>query len=91
MKPCHSCRADVDEYLLEKQLGPLRDLTADDFNLCADCVTVVPETCVACDGAVYVPRGASVTPDRCPACRFDAIQRTGRDPGWTRDSGSLAP
>jgi len=32
MKPCHNCQAVIDEYTLDKQLEPLRDLTVDDFN-----------------------------------------------------------
>jgi hypothetical protein len=86
MKLCHSCRAAIDEYTLDKQLDPLRDLTVDDFNLCADCVTVVESACVKCNGAVYVPRGDTETPDYCPACRADLIDQTGQDPGWTQDS-----
>jgi hypothetical protein len=31
---------------------------------------------------VYVPRNESETPDYCPACRADIIERTGHDPGW---------
>ena len=88
MKPCHNCQTVIDEYLLDKQLEPLRGLTVDDFNVCADCATVVPDGCVTCGGAVYVPRSESVTPDYCPACRSDRIARTGHDPGWTRDSAS---
>ncbi len=33
MKPCHSCQAVIDEYILDKKLEVLRDLTVDDFNL----------------------------------------------------------
>jgi predicted Zn-ribbon and HTH transcriptional regulator len=88
MKPCHNCQAVIDEYTLDKQLEPLRDLTVDDFHLCADCVTVVSDACVECGGAVYVPRNASFTPDYCPACRSDRIQHTGEDPGWTADAVS---
>lgn len=84
MKPCQNCQTGIDEYLLDKQLEPLRELTADDFNVCADCATIVEDACVKCLGAVYVPRGDSVTPDYCPACRSDLITRTGHDPGWTR-------
>ncbi|MCU4751568.1 hypothetical protein OB919_06180 [Halobacteria archaeon AArc-curdl1] len=84
MKPCQNCQTVIDEYLLDKQLEPLRELTADDFNVCADCTTIVADACVKCDGAVYVPRTKSVTPDYCPACRSDLIDRTGHDPGWTR-------
>ena len=40
MKPCHNCQTVIDEYLLDKKLEPLRELTADDFNICADCVTI---------------------------------------------------
>jgi len=58
------------------------------LTLCADCTTIVADACVGCDGAVYVPRGDSVTPDYCPACRAETIERTGRDPGWTRDTAS---
>jgi hypothetical protein len=83
MQPCQNCQAIIDEYLLDKQLEPLRGLTVDDFNVCADCATVVPDACVECSGAVYVPRSETATPDYCPACRFDRIERTGRDPGWT--------
>jgi hypothetical protein len=88
MKPCHSCQTVIDEYLLDKQLEPLRDLTVDDFNVCADCATIVENACVKCGGAVYVPRSESVTPDYCPACRSDLIDRTGHDPGWTREHAS---
>lgn len=88
MQPCQNCRAVIDEYVLDKQLEPLRELTVDDFNVCADCVTVVRDACVECGGAVYVPRDASRTPDYCPACRADLIERTGSDPGWTRDAPS---
>jgi hypothetical protein len=88
MEPCHSCQAVIDEYLLDKQLEPLRDLTVDDFNVCADCATVIPDACVVCGGGVYVPRSESVRPEFCPACRSDLIARTGDDPGWTRDSVS---
>jgi hypothetical protein len=84
MKSCQNCQAVIDEYLLDKQLEPLRDLTVDDFNVCVDCTTVVPDACVECDGAVYVPRDLGDTPDFCPACRSDQIARTGQDPGWTR-------
>ncbi|MFC7229085.1 hypothetical protein N0B31_16900 [Salinirubellus salinus] len=87
MKQCHRCLAVVDEYTLDKQLEPLRDLTVDDFNLCADCTTIVPDACVDCGGAVYVPRG-STDPDICPACRVDRIRHTGEDPGWTCDTVS---
>jgi len=55
MKSCHSCQAVIDEYLLDKQLEPLRDLTVDDFNVCADCATIVADACVKCGSAVYVP------------------------------------
>jgi len=58
------------------------------MELCHDCVTVIEETCVTCSGAVYVPRSESVTPDYCPACRSDHIERTGQGLGWTRDSAS---
>ncbi|WP_092817894.1 MULTISPECIES: hypothetical protein [Halopenitus] len=84
MKPCHNCQTVIDEYLLDKQLEPLRDLTVDEFNVCADCVTIVDAACVKCGGAVYVPRSESDTPDYCPACRSDLIARTGHDPGWMR-------
>ncbi|WP_440991765.1 DUF7571 family protein [Haloarchaeobius baliensis] len=83
MKPCHSCQTVIDEYLLDKKLEPLRELTADDFNICADCVTIDVDACVKCGGAVYVPE--TVSPDYCPACRSDIIDHTGNDPGWTRD------
>jgi len=72
------------ENLLDKQLEPLRELTADEFSVCADCATIVVDACVKCGGAVYVPRSESVTPDYCPACRSDLIVCTGHDPGWTR-------
>jgi len=85
MKPCHRCQSVIDEYILDKELEPLRDLTVDDFNVCADCVTVVADACVECGGAVYVPPSDSPVPDFCPACRADRIKRTGRDPGWNRD------
>ncbi|MFB6219944.1 MAG: hypothetical protein ABEH90_00775 [Halolamina sp.] len=88
MKPCQNCQTVIDEYLLDKQLEPLRELTADDFNVCADCTTVVADACVGCAGAVYVPRGEPEVPDYCPACRSDHIERTGRDPGWMRDTVS---
>ncbi|MEF8800698.1 MAG: hypothetical protein V5A38_07365 [Halolamina sp.] len=88
MKPCQNCQAVINEYLLDKQLEPLRELTVDDFNVCADCTTIVADACVSCSGAVYVPRGESEVPDYCPACRSDHIERTGTDPGWTRDSVS---
>jgi hypothetical protein len=88
MQPCHSCQTVIDEYILDKRLEPLRDLTVDDFGRCADCVTIVADACVECGGAVYVPDGESETPDFCPACRADRIERTGHDPGWHRDSAS---
>ncbi|WP_440771111.1 DUF7571 family protein [Natronorubrum sp. DTA28] len=88
MKPCQHCQAVIDEYLLDKQLEPLRGLTVDDFNICADCTTIVSDSCVECSGAVYVPRGDTATPDYCPACRADHIERTGQDPGWTLDTAS---
>jgi hypothetical protein len=88
MKPCQRCRSTIDEYTLDKQLEPLRDLTVDDFNVCADCATVVPDACVECGGAVYVPDNHSTAPDYCPACRASLIERTGQDPGWTRDQAS---
>ena len=89
MKPCHSCQAVIDEYILDKQLEPLRELTVDDFNLCAECVTVVDNECIECGGAVYVPDGETESPDYCPACRAELIDRTGQDPGWraTRITG----
>lgn len=37
-----------------KQLEPLRELTADDCNSCADYAIVVPDACVNCGGEVYV-------------------------------------
>ena len=83
MKPCQNCQTVIDEYFLDKKLEPLRELTADDFNVCADCATIVGDACVVCGGAVYVPRSRSEVPDYCPACRSDLIGRTGRDPGWT--------
>jgi len=83
MQPCHNCQSVIDEYLLDKQLDGLRDLTVDDFNVCADCATVVDDACVECGGAVYVPRSASETPDFCPACRAKLLA-DGRDPGWCR-------
>ena len=86
MRNCHSCQAVIDEYILDKQLDGLRELTADDFNVCVDCATIVADACVACGGAVYVPRSESTTPDYCPACRSDRITHTGEDPGWTADS-----
>jgi predicted Zn-ribbon and HTH transcriptional regulator len=73
---------------LDKQLEPLRELTVDDFNVCADCATIVADACVECGGAVYVPRSLAVTPDYCPACRSDHIERKGQDPGWTCDTVS---
>ncbi len=88
MQPCHNCQAVIDEYLLDKQLEPLRELTVDDFNLCSDCATVEPDACAECGGAVYVPRSATETPDRCPACRADRLKQTGTDPGWTGDRAS---
>jgi predicted Zn-ribbon and HTH transcriptional regulator len=88
MKPCQNCQAVIDEYVLDKQLEPLRDLTVDDFNVCGNCATVVNDSCVECGGAVYVPRNMTVTPDYCPACRSDLIDRTGRDPGWRLDAPS---
>ena len=84
MIPCQNCQTAIDEYLLDKQLEPLRDLTADDFNICADCATIVTGACVKCGGGVYVPRSESATPDYCPACRSYLIDCTGHDPGWTR-------
>ena len=86
MKPCQNCQAVIDEYLLDKQLEPLRDLTVDDFNVCVDCTTIITDACIECGGAVYVPRSGTVTPDYCPACRSDLIQRTGQDPGWCTDT-----
>ncbi|SDF27595.1 DUF7571 family protein [Halorientalis regularis] len=86
MKPCQRCQTVIDEYTLDNKLDGLRDLTVDDFNVCADCVTIVSDACVKCGGAVYVPRGESNTPDYCPACRSALIERTGHDPGWNRDS-----
>ncbi|WP_436906843.1 DUF7571 family protein [Halosimplex marinum] len=88
MKPCQNCQAVIDEYTLDKQLEPLRELTVDDFNVCGDCVTVADDACVECGGAVYVPRSADARPDFCPACRSDRIERTGRDPGWHLGSPS---
>ncbi|WP_353634671.1 hypothetical protein ABSL23_03125 [Halobacterium sp. NMX12-1] len=85
MKPCQNCQTVIDEYVLDKKLEPLRDLTVDDFNVCADCATVVDDACVECGGAVYVPRGDSNVPDFCPACRSERIEQTGHDPGWHRD------
>jgi hypothetical protein len=89
MKSCQNCQAAIDEYLLDKQLEPLRELTVDDFNVCADCATVVGGACTECGNGVYVPRSQSTVPDYCPACRADRIDRTGRDPGWNRDSATL--
>jgi len=86
MKPCQHCQAVIDEYTLDKQLEPLRDLTVDDFNVCADCATIEPDACVECGGAVYVPRSLTTTPDVCPACRSDLIEATGHDPGWRLDA-----
>ncbi|WP_435099041.1 DUF7571 family protein [Halarchaeum sp. P4] len=88
MQPCQSCQTVIDEYVLDKHLEPLRDLTVDDFNVCADCATVVADACVECGGGVYVPQNASTAPDYCPACRAALIERTGRDPGWHRDTAS---
>jgi hypothetical protein len=88
MKRCHNCQTVIDEYLLDRQLDPLRERTVDDFNLCADCVTIVADACVECAGAVYVPRSDAVVPDYCPTCRSDLIARTDRDPGWTSDGVS---
>ena len=88
MKPCQNCQAVIDEYILDKQLEPLRELTVDDFNVCSDCATVVPDACVECGGAVYVPRSLTATPDYCPACRSESIERTGHDPGWHLDTVS---
>ncbi|UVE51318.1 hypothetical protein KU306_05395 [Haloferax larsenii] len=88
MKPCHSCRSVIDEYFLDKQLETLRDLTVDDFNICADCVTIVDDACVECGGGVYVPQNESDVPDYCPACRSDLIAQTGQDPGWNCDTVS---
>ena len=88
MQPCQRCQAVIDEYTLDKQLEPLRDLTVDDFNVCADCVTIVADACVKCGGAVYVPRSESDAPDYCPACRSDLIEQTGQDPGWRCESVS---
>jgi hypothetical protein len=82
MKSCTNCQAAIDECALDDQLEPLRDLTVEDFNLCADCATIVGDACVVCGGAVYVPRSEADVPDYCPACRSDLIGRTGRDPGW---------
>jgi len=86
MQPCQNCQAVIDEYYLDKHLEPLRELTVDDFNCCVDCTTIVPDACTQCDGAVYVPRTESATPDYCPACRADHISRTGTDPGWHSDT-----
>jgi predicted Zn-ribbon and HTH transcriptional regulator len=88
MQPCHNCQAAIDEYLLDKHLEPLRELTVDDFNLCTDCTTVAEDACVECGGAVYVPRSETAVPDYCPACRSDHIAQTGEDPGWTVDAPS---
>ena len=86
MQLCQNCQAAIDEYILDKQLEPLRDLTVDDFNLCADCVTVVADACEERDGAVYVPRSETAVPDCCPACRSEYIDETGTDPGWHFDT-----
>jgi predicted Zn-ribbon and HTH transcriptional regulator len=86
MQPCQNWQAVIDEYILDKQLEPLRELTVDDFNLCADCVTIVSDACVECGGAVYVPRSEAGEPDYCPACRSDRIEQTGQDPGWHCES-----
>jgi hypothetical protein len=88
MQPCQNCQAVIDEYILDKQLEPLRELTVTDFNVCADCATIVADACVECGGAVYVPRNESVTPDYCPACRADRLKQTGKDPGWVADQAS---
>ncbi|WP_115862335.1 DUF7571 family protein [Halorussus litoreus] len=88
MKPCQNCQAVIDEYTLDKQLEPLRELTVDDFNVCVECATVVADACVECNGAVYVPRSVTGTPDYCPACRAEHIDRTGYDPGWKLDTSS---
>lgn len=89
MQLCQRCQAVIDEYTLDKQLEPLRDLTVDDFNLCADCVTVDADACVECGGAVYVPRSESDVPDYCPACRAELFEQTGTDPGWNREVSSV--
>jgi len=88
VKPCQNCRAVIDEYVLDEQLEPPRGLTVDDFTVCGDCATVLDDSCVERGGAVYVPRNMTVTPDYCPACRSDLIDRTGRDPGWRLDAPS---
>ncbi|MCF2241884.1 hypothetical protein KI372_11125 [Halobacterium salinarum] len=84
MQQCHNCQSVIDEYTLDKQLDGLRELTVDDFNLCADCVTVVDDACVTCGGAVYVPESATKPPHYCPACRADLLAG-GHDPGWRSD------
>ena len=86
--PYQNCQAVIDEYVLDEQLEPLRDLTVDDVTVCAACTTIIADACVECDGAVYVPRNMGGTPDYCPACRSDHIGRTGEDPGWHCDPTS---
>jgi hypothetical protein len=88
MQACQHCRSSIDEYRLDKELAPLRDLGVADFNVCADCATVVPDSCVSCGGGVYVPRSVESEPDRCPACRARELARTGRDPGWQCDANA---
>lgn len=83
-KACNHCDGRIDEVELERQLLYLRELTAKDFYLCHNCITIKNGKCTRCNGAVYVPPHTTdkPTPEICPACRNDIIQNTGEDPGW---------
>jgi len=83
MQPCQNCQAVIDEYILDKQLEPLRELTVDDFNLCADCVTIVSDACVECGGAVYVPVPKPVNPTTVRPVGRTGSNRRARTPAGT--------
>jgi hypothetical protein len=82
---CVKCGQQIDFYLLDKKVDKLKELSADDFNICHKCLSISKNTCYDCEGAVYIPqkfKETSSKPDICPDCRHTRWEQTGEDPGW---------
>lgn len=86
-KLCNNCDTRINEAQLNSQLALLRELEAEHFYVCEDCVTIVDNGCQRCGGAVYLPRKTDEAPSLCPACRNDIIKNSGDDPGWNGWNG----
>lgn len=82
---CRTCGRSIDYYRLDKLVDGMKELSADNFNICHECIEIDENTCSLCGGHTFVPvkfQEKDERPTLCPDCRFEVWQETGDDPGW---------